>query len=57
MGFGLNLKILTLSKMVSLERECQEEQNDADFSSVASSSEKLWLLILASDSNVHVRGV
>ena len=30
--------------MVSLERACQEEQNGANFSSVAPSSEELWVL-------------
>ena len=41
--------------MISSERASQEEQIGASFSSVAPSSEELWLRMLASRSNLFVR--
>ena len=43
MVFGLKMKILTLAKYDFMERASQEEQNDANFSSIAPSSEELWV--------------
>ena len=44
MVFGQKRKILTSDKKVPSERASQEEQNDANFSFVAPSSEEFWAL-------------
>ena len=45
MVFGQNLKISVFAKkMIPLERAPQEEQNDANFSSIAHSSEEVLVL-------------
>ena len=43
-----------LQTLNSLERASQEEQNIANFSFIAPSSEELWVRKLASHSNAHV---
>ena len=48
MVFGQNLNILISAKQhncISLERAREEEQNDANFSFLAPSSEELWVII------------
>ena len=45
--------LLICLKMTSSERAYQEEQNGANFSFIAPSSEELRVPILASHSNVH----
>ena len=45
MVFGQNLKILTSAKIISSERVSQGEQNEANFSFIAPSSEELRVLV------------
>ena len=55
MVFGQNLKILALAKSDTMERASQEEQNGANFSFVALSSEEFMIKKLIKEFNFSAK--